>query len=297
MDYDYRKLNYGELKQMQLGLTPENVCSRVFDYFGFPNAQGLCDEDSSHIADSIKNAESVLLIDGETPVKGRIQEVTELIKGELSQYLSAADNVYLLFVSPPKKRLTLKEEKAIQDLNDDHFWCCLNYENYKLKDETRLHIIAINEKEGVHDEAEEMDVFLDEMNEVNLGEYNDVLRKQADDYAKSTIGDPDNHSDAVAEAIVDFLKGAEVAIELSTNNSESLSFDGKFDKTESAILKDVVIDDLGQYEKALINEALSFAESTIYPYNDIVSMYVTVQNFLDGASAALKLIKGEKTGK
>ena len=103
MEYDYRKLNYGELKQMQLGLTPENVCSRVFDYFGFPNAQGLCDEDSSHIADSIKNAESVLLIDGETPVKGRIQEVTELIKGELSQYLSAADNVYLLFVSPPKK--------------------------------------------------------------------------------------------------------------------------------------------------------------------------------------------------
>ena len=166
-----------------------------------------------------------------------------------------------------------------------------NIETYDVNTENRVPF------DKLYDEAEEMDVFLDEMNEVNLGEYDDVLRKQADDYAKSSIGDPDNHSDAVAEAIVDFLKGAEVAIELSTNNTESLSFDIKFDKTESAILKDVVIDDLGQYEKALINEALSFAESTIYPYNDIVSMYVTVQSFLDGASAALKLIKGEKTGK
>lgn len=296
MEYDYHKLTYGELKQMQLGLTPENVCSRVFNYFGFPNARGWCDEDSSHIADSIKNAESVLLFDGETSVKNRIQEVSELIKGELSHLLTA-DNVYLLFVSPPKKRLTLKEEKAIQDLNDDHFWCCLNYENYKLKDETRLYIIAINEKEGVHDEAEEMDVFLDEMNEVNLGEYNDILRKQADDYAKSSIVDPDNHSDAVAETIVDFLKGAEIAIELSTNNSESLSFDRKFDKTESAIIKRAVIEDLGQYEKAIISEALSHAESTIYPYNDIDALYVTVQCFLDGASEALKLIEGEKTEK
>lgn len=296
MEYDYHRLTYGELKQMQLGLTPENVCSRVFHYFGFSNARGWCDEDSSHIADSIKNAESVFLIEGETPVKGRIQEVSELIKGELSQYLSSADIVFLLFISPEKKRLTLKEVKAIQDLNDgdDHFWSCLNYEYYKLKDETRLYIIAINEKEGVHDEAEEMDVFLDDMNEVFLGEYNNVLRKQADDYAKSSIGDPDNHSDAVAGVIVDFLNGASVAIELSKNNSNSLSFDRNFDKTESAILKDVVINDLGLYEKALIYEALSYAESVIYPKNVMDAMSETVQCFLDGAAAALKLIDGEK---
>ena len=295
MEYDYHKLTYGELKQMQLGLTPENVCSRVFNYFGFPNARGWCDEDSSHIADSIKNAESVLLFDGETSVKNRIQEVSELIKGELSQYLSTADNVYLLFVSPPKKRLTLKEEKAIQDLNDDHFWCCLNYENYKLKDETRLHIIAINEKEGVHDEAEEMDVFLDEMNEVNLGEYDNVLKKQAEERAKSIIVDSEKHADAVVDVMLHFLEGAAAAIELKNNGIPNIGED--FDDFDNAILEEVTIADLGKYGQKLIKQALDFAKSAVYPTNDKSVLAPTVEDFLDGASEALKLIEGEKTEK
>lgn len=291
MEYSYKTLNYSELKRLQYDLTPDNVCPRIFRFFDLPNARGLDDDDVETLVGDISIAESVFLAETEMSVKYRIQEVTELIKEDLSTYLSSADDVFLLFVSPSGKRLTNKEVDAVLDLNDVKNWYCLNYQNYRLEDTTYLYIIAIKEKEDAHDEIADMDVFLDIMNGVHLGKYKDVLRKQAEDYAKSVIVDFENHSDAVASSIVDFLQGASVAIELSQVKSVSLSYRDEFDEDDSEILDDVEIEDLGQHEQALINESLSYAESIIYPNNNTSAIIATVQSFLDGAAAAIKLIK------
>lgn len=296
MEYGYKTLDYSELRQLQYDLTPENVCSRIFRYFDFPQKKRLNDVDSFYLADSIEDAESVFLAEVEVSVKDRIQEVSQLLKGELLQFLSSANKVYLVFVSPSKKRLTNDELKVIQNTEDYNFydykfWCCLNYEYYKFKDVTRLYIIAVKSKESVHDEDEMMNNVLDEINDIPLGEYRDILVKQANDYCKSA----ENHSVEIIPDMADFLQGAAAAIELYEKKSIP-SNEEEIDDDDSVYFKDVYIGDLGQYRQTLMNEALSYAKEIIYPNNDITAVSSTIDFFLRGAAAAIKLIK-EDSGK
>ena len=291
MRYGYKTLDYSELKQLQYDLTPENVCHRIFRYFDFPQSKRVNEEDSFYLADSIENAESVFLAQVEVSVKNRIQDVSQLLKGELLQFLSSANKVYLVFVSPSKKHLTNDELKAIQNIedynfNDYKFWCCLNYEYYKFKGVTRLYIIAVKSKDDAYDEDEMMNNVLDKINNIPLGEYRDILVKQANDYCKSA----ENHSVEILPDMADFLQGAAAAIELYEKKSIP-SNEEEIDDDDVVYFEDVYMGDLGQYRQTLMNEALSYAKEIIYPNNDITAVSSTIDFFLRGAEAAIKLIK------
>ena len=293
MEYRYKTLSYSELKELKFGITPENVCSRIFHYFDLPN--GLAEEDSDALVSSINDAESVFMAEINDDVENRVAEITGLINGELSQYLSLADDVFLVFVSPKDKKLSDSELETFQNLSEEKFWVCLNYHNAQIQDSTYLYIIAIKVKDGTRDINEAIDAFLDDINDINLGEYDKVLKKKAEERALSIIVDSENHADAVVDVMLHFLEGAEAAIELKNYGFPNIG--ENFDDFDNAILEEVTIADLGKYGQKLIKQALDFAKSAVYPTNDKSVLAPTVEDFLDGASEALKLIEGEKTEK
>ena len=286
MEYDFHIVKDDDLWKFQTDLTSENVCPRVFEYFDLPNVNGLEEADSENLAHFIKYADSVFLCEVEMSVENRVSDFSELCQSELSSYLSKSDDVFLLFVSPDDNQLTDEELEIIQNFGNEKFWSVLNYQNPLITDITLLYIIAIKERERVNGESEVIDSELDDITDIPLGEYKVILRKQASDYAKSVVVEPENHADAALGCMTDFLHGASAAIELSKNESVR-SNETEFDAWELAMFD---TEKLGEYKHVLVSQAISYAKSVIYPNNDNTLISVAVGSFLNGAAAAIKVI-------
>lgn len=296
MEFDFHIVKEDDLWEFQTDLTSENVCSRVFEYFDLPNVKFLNDVDSENLVHFIKYADSVFLCEVEMSVENRVSDFSELFESEVSSYLSKADEVFLVFVCPDDNPLTDNELEEIQNFENEKFWSCLNYQDSQITDITLLYIIAIKEREGVNDENEVIDSELDDITDIPLGEYKVILRKQASDYAKSVVADSENHTDAALGCMTDFLCGASAAIELSKNESIT-NIENEFDSWEFAIFDDIDTEELGEYKQVLMSQAMSYAESVIYPNNDKTLISITVVSFLNGTAAALKVINASKTSK
>lgn len=289
MDYTYTIVTDDDLWELQKELTSKNVCSRIFEFFDLPNVSGLNDKDSEMLTQMLKNAESVFLSEVTLSVENRVSELSNLVKHEFSSHLSHADEVFLLFVNSENNPLTNKELEMIQNLNDDKFWACLDYSDSQIKECTPLFIIAITERELVYDENEVIDSDLDDICNIPVDEYKIILRKQACEYAKAVVVDAENHSDVVLDIMKDFLYGASTAIKLLKDEFVFESEDD-FEDWESAILDNIDIDGLGEYKKDLISQAMSYAKATKYPNNDKTIIFTTIEGFLEGSAAAIKLI-------
>ncbi len=289
MDYTYTIVTDDDLWELQKELTSQNVCSRIFEFFDLPNVSGLNDKDSEMLTQMLKNAESVFLSEVTLSVENRVSELSNLVKHEFSSHLSHADEVFLLFVNSENNPLTNKELEMIQNLNDDKFWACLDYSDSQIKESTPLFIIAITERELVYDENEVIDSDLDDICNIPVDEYKIILRKQACEYAKAVVVDAENHSDVVLDIMKDFLYGASTAIKLLKDEFVFESEDD-FEDWESAILDNIDIDGLGEYKKDLISQAMSYAMATKYPNNDKTIIFTTIEGFLEGSAAAIKLI-------
>ena len=289
MDYSYTIVTDDDLWELQKELTSENVCSRIFEFFDLSNVNGLKNEDSETLVQMLKDAESVFLSEVTLSVENRVSELSNLVKHELSSHLFRADEVFLLFVNPESNPLSDTELDIVQNLNDDKFWACLEYSNSQIEDTTHLFIIAITERKGVYDENEVINSDLDDICNIPIDEYKVILRKQACEYAKSVVVNTEEHSDVVLDIMKDFLYGASTAIKLSKDEF-IFEFEDEFDDWEPAIFDDIDIDGLGKYKQDLMSLAIAYAKTTKYPNNDKTLIFTTVEGFLEGCAAAIKLI-------
>lgn len=235
MDCKYLYLTNDQLGELRDGIADGELWSLIYSYLKEP--EELCeitrqneigmemDEDDETLSRSIYGAKSVFVAKLSVDDENRVDDCIKLLKDEIINKLHKDGSVFLYAHYSEENKLTVKQFCKIADPID----CFLNGEGslsgvrcYDDREErtTDLYLVEVEKGDCVIDEDEVIDDVLDEINKLDFGEYRDVLLKKAEDYAKLTIGDPENHKDAVVVCMINYLNGASETLKLVKENSQ-----------------------------------------------------------------------------
>lgn len=233
MDCRYLELSLSQLEDFKKGLEDGKLWSNIYTLLKEPDL--LCgiirllensnenDESEEHLSQAIYSTTSMFIAKISVNDKYRAYEIVKLIRNEISDIILKYNELFLDFKHSKNNHLTGKEIKIITDSialeteeSADITW---NEENdERLNATTDLYIVATIKPDIIDNEDSLIDSVLDEINDIDLGEYKEILIKRAELHAKLTIDDFKEHKDAVVVSMADYLTGAAEAIKIIKEN-------------------------------------------------------------------------------
>lgn len=236
MDCRYLYLTNNQLEELRDGIADGKLWSIIYCYLKEPeefcdyieetelNARSI-DLMDLELGQNIDTAKSVFVAKIAVANDNRVEDMVELIKDEMLSQIQPFDIFYLFFCTPEEDLITDDEANVLIDLLGDRLKdnSIVNWvRNYDIREEgfTDLYMVGIEKGKLIDDEDEVIDEILDEINDLDFGEYRDVLIKNADQHAKNTIGDLESYKDAVVACMLDYLHGASEALKLVSKNTK-----------------------------------------------------------------------------
>lgn len=154
--------------------------------------------------------------------KYRAYNAVKLIRNELIKDISIYDKIFIDSWCSIDKPISGKEKRIITDplkfvINNGTITWNENFDE-RLNPTTDLYVIATMKAVKETDKNDIIDAVLDEINDIDLGEYKNILLKKAVFHTNLTIDDYEKHPDEVIVSMADYLTGAAEAIKILKNN-------------------------------------------------------------------------------
>lgn len=235
MIYRNLKIEKDQLEEVKDGIEEGKLWSSIYTLLKEPDY--LCgiirlveknkkkELDEEKLSHAIYHSQSMFIAKINVDDNNRTNEIVELVKTKICDKISEYNYFFLEFKHSKENILTEEEVKLITDpifkATEEETSVNWNvHRDERLKATTDLYIVATFLSKKRDREEDMIDCLLDEINDIDLGEYKNILIKKAEQHAKQIIDDYEEHLDAVVFSMEDFLTGAAEAIKILKNEKK-----------------------------------------------------------------------------
>lgn len=200
---------------------PDVLCGLV----GIEEKDGSIEDKDERLFQSVYSTTSMFIAKISVEDKYRAYNIVKLIRTELCEKLSSYNEIFIEFKHSNEALLSRKDIRIIIDpikhVTEDGTEINWNAStDARHNATTDVYIIGTVKPVKVLKEEEMIDTVLDEINDIDLGEYKDILIKRAEQHAKMTIEDYKENQDIVVVSMADYLAGAAEAIKIMKANNK-----------------------------------------------------------------------------